>query len=107
MELAFRTRHLRSACEDEKVALQDYGEAVAATLRRRLADLRAADHLGDLVVGQPDIIGVDPPTAAFNLTERWRLFCRPNHKVLPVDANGAIDWSRIRRLLVTDITEVA
>ena len=56
MELSFAARELRELCEREALAVKAYGASVAAHLRRRLADLRAAEKLSDLVIGHPCVV---------------------------------------------------
>ena len=104
MELAFRTETLRSLCEDEELAEVHLGEAVAAVLRSRLADLGAAGNLADLPIGprapgEPDDSGV----SVIDLTEGFCIVLGANHQRNPTDPKGAIDWPRVRRLLVLDI----
>jgi hypothetical protein len=105
MELAFRTRQLRALCEDQSKAAEVFGEAVVDALRRRLADIRAADSLRDLVVGSPTIESGDDPQVTFALAGTHRLVCRTNHRTPLLDSSGRTDWYRVRRLLVTAIEE--
>lgn len=53
MELAFDTKELRAICEEPDVALAALGQAMAMTLRDRVADLRAADNLSELPLEAP------------------------------------------------------
>ena len=56
MELAFESRELRSICEQEPIANDVLGVVVAEVLRHRLADLRAATSIDDLVAGSPHTV---------------------------------------------------
>ncbi len=56
MELAFAEKNLRELCEQEAKAVKTYGQAVAARLQSRLADLRANETLGDMAVGRPSAV---------------------------------------------------
>jgi hypothetical protein len=94
---------LRALCEDENKAAELFGEVVGAALRRRLADLRAADSLGALVAGRPTMLVGSEPRVIFDLTSRFRLICRSNHSSPPLDSNGAIAWDRVHRLQVVAI----
>lgn len=53
MIVAFETVKLRRVCEDKGVAIAQLGIEVAANLRERLADIRAASTTADLLVGRP------------------------------------------------------
>ena len=58
LELAFNSRELRSICEHEPTAKDALGAEIAEALRRRLADLRAATSIADLIVGNPHTVEV-------------------------------------------------
>jgi proteic killer suppression protein len=103
MELSFRTRILRSVCEDVERAASTYGSEFAKHLKSRLADLRAAPTVLDLVVGRPIFNGSDKAELRISITDDFVLHCRPNHSSLPIDQDGAVDWRRIHRLQVIDI----
>ena len=82
MELAFDTPMLRKLCESEKIAKQDLGPEVAEQLKRRIADLRAADTVMDLVASPPSVLD-DPHQVAIALCDGWRLVCAVNHTKVP------------------------
>src|SRR6266853_4108322 len=63
MEVAFRTRSLRSLCGDEQVAVRQLGDELAMELRARIADLRAAASFDDIVAGQPAFLNGQDPRA--------------------------------------------
>src|SRR5260370_411311 len=50
MEIAFRSLSLRAVCVSEAKSIGLYGVDVAQSLKRRLADLRAADSIDELSV---------------------------------------------------------
>jgi toxin HigB-1 len=52
-EIRFKDRKLRELCEKQAVARKKLGEACAHKLRKRLADLEAAETVTDLVAGNP------------------------------------------------------
>ena len=82
VELAFATRELRSQCERQDLAEAEFGTMVAKTLRNRLADLRAARTLTDLIAGNPRWIDEDPKTLAVDLTAGYRMLLGVNHPAL-------------------------
>jgi hypothetical protein len=49
MQLTFSTQALREICEKEKTADRELGVGSASQLRRRIADILAADSLEDLI----------------------------------------------------------
>lgn len=93
MHLSFRTRALRTRCESLAAEGTTVGNA-AASLRARLADLRAAEGLTDLPLGYEQC---SAPDAA-------RLRLEPSGWIelqVPVGIASPID--RAHRLIVTHV----
>jgi len=104
LELAFRTRALRETCEDRELAAAEFGDEVAAELVRRLADLRAATSIRDIVAGDPRI---DGDRIEIRLGERHALDLVANHVKNPLGTGGQIEWSQVVRLRVMGVSERA
>jgi len=103
MELAFGTRTLRSNCEDAERAALMWGLDVAERLKDRVADLRAAGSVRDLIAGSPTLSPGTPPTATLELAAGYRLVCEVNHAAIPSNEHGEVDWERVRRLKLTRV----
>jgi hypothetical protein len=104
MEIAFQSRELRSLCEDERVAAAQLDPAVVVDLKARLADLRAAGSVSDLVAGRPAITGDSQEILTLTLCGQVTMTLVPNHPAHPpLDEQGRVDWNRVRRLRVTDL----
>ena len=104
MELAFETKPLRRLCEEEIYAINELGPSVSEKLKHRLADLRAASTIGELIAGNPRIV------ESKNLSQMkvdlcngyYILFCA-NHVNNPMTEIQTIDWSRIKRIKIIRI----
>ncbi len=104
MEVAFDSKELRTICEADTTATRELGVNVADTLRRRLADLRAASTINDLPVGSPHALeGAAGRARAVELTEGYRIVIAANHRSNPRTENGELDWSRVGRIKVLRI----
>lgn len=103
MIIAFDTKKLRETCEDNAVAVKVLGPAAAEALQQRLADLRAAGNISDVIVGNPRVSGADGATLTINLTESVHTIWSANHVSQPRDQSGQIDWSRTRRVRLLEI----
>jgi len=55
MVLTYRTKRLRSICEDEGFATVEYGPAFSTALKIRLAEIFAATCPSDLLSGYPHL----------------------------------------------------
>lgn len=106
MELSFATKTLRSLCEDEDAAVQKFGKKAAAELRARIADLRAADSVADIVAGAPRFFE-DDPRMTISVLEELEIVLRPNHLNMPLQAAGGVDWSHVRRLRIDKLNQLA
>jgi len=102
MELAFGSKHLRERCLDQSKAVRAYGMEVAETLRARLADLRAVTFLEDLPVS-PTADLEDPLVLSFPLSRGATLLTRVSHERPPLRADGSLDTSAVRRLLIEEV----
>jgi hypothetical protein len=105
MELSFRTRTLRSVCEDEAKAVAAYGERVAAQLRLRVADLRAAPSVADLPPIVTSLASGEEAGLRVAVSSEYVLRCRSSHRADAHDPEGAVDWRRVHRLQLLDIEE--
>lgn len=103
MEIAFATIPLRSICESETLARNELGELVANTLMHRLADIRAAVCITDLIVGKPEFIKDDKSCLSINLREGYQLIISANHPFNPATESGELDWRKIRRVKICEI----
>jgi plasmid stabilization system protein ParE len=107
MELAFATRQLRSLCQDGEQAAGNLSRSLTTHLQSRLADLRAAGSVADLIAGRPMLVEGREAGVQLDLSAGYVLVCRVNHADPPRDAVGKIDWRRVRRLRIVAIEKGA
>lgn len=107
VELSFRTRQLRTLCEDNERAISVFGRTIGTNLRRRLADLRAAQAIDDIIVGKPTIGGHQSSELRLSLGDGYSLLCRPNHQMTDLTAGDLFDWSHVYRLQIMKIEKVS
>lgn len=101
LEISFETKELRALCEDEALAAESFGSAVAEALKSRLADISAVDAIYDLPVGQPQsgsYKNVD--CIHIQLADSHRLTVVANHRPPRTDPLGATTWDHVRRVRV-------
>lgn len=104
MELAFDSQSLRSICEKSNIATRKLGPIVAELLKHRLADLRAARYISDLLAGAPHVLERgNHQVATVSLGDRYRLIFSANHPKNPVTEQGLVDWSRVSRIKILKI----
>lgn len=102
LEIAFDTAPLRSMCEDQDTAKLMIGDGPAEILKHRLADLRAAVSITDIVVGNARILdGSD--NMLIDLCEGCRITLRANHVNKPVKKDGKLDWTKVTRVKILSV----
>lgn len=105
LDLAFDSKLLRSICENEDEAIRELGPSAAKSLKHRLADLRAAVSITDLLVGSPKIVedGKDRQRLMVDLYDGYHILFSANHPENPVTADGKVDWQKVSRIKVLQI----
>lgn len=104
IEVAFRTKAMRDACESGELMEKKFGAEVAGVLKRRLSDLRAANSISDLFFLDPKPVpGTRGRAMSVELSQGHRLVFQANHARNPTLPDGSTDWSRVSRVQVLRI----
>jgi len=104
MEIAFRTKALRTLCLNKEAMDDRYGAENAARLRVWLADLRAAQSIGDApLLHLAPLLGNLGDEAIMTIGAGLNAIVRANHQRPPKLANGDVDWLNVERLLIQKI----
>jgi len=99
VELSFLTKRLRDLCEHEVVAKRELGAGVAAALRRRVADLRAAMSIDEISAGKPhDLDASGQRLLGITLREGYRLVVDVNHSNPHLLESDVMDRSVVTRI---------
>jgi len=105
LDLAFDTLELRFICEDEEYAINKIGPEVAKNLHHRLAEIRVAKSIDDILLGNPRIIESEELEELLIMDISFDfivVFCA-NHQIIPVDAKNRISWNKVSRIKVLQI----
>ena len=104
MEISFRTKELRKLCEDRRHADETLGVKVADILRRRLADLRAASRIEDVLLGNPSFdIHEGEQRFQLELDGFGALLFKANHLRNAANLGNAIEWTLVSRLKLVEV----
>lgn len=101
LELAFEDEVVRDQCECARSADKAFGSSVAKALRGRLADIRAASSIADLIVGRPRPTGKDQLLIDLGASHQLRLCA--NHPKGAWGPDGQLDWTSVNRVRVLGI----
>jgi glycerol-3-phosphate cytidylyltransferase-like family protein len=104
LELAFDTKLIRTTCENEESAIEQYGVEVSTKLKARLSDFRAFKYVSELVAGDPQEIKSNPHSVyKVDLCDGYRIIFCSNHVELPSSNAGEIMWSKVSRIKILKI----
>lgn len=96
MEIRFKDKDLHELCEKKAVATKKLGDIGARKLQSRLADLRAASRVTELVAGRPHPLkGERLGQFALDLLGGARLVFEPANDPVPRRDDASIEWSAV------------
>ncbi|HWQ85822.1 hypothetical protein [Brevundimonas sp.] len=103
MDFAFEDKALRHVCESHARACKALGEDAAVALHARLADLEASDNILELnwlpVVIEEDMVSIE-------FFPTHRLIVGPNEAKPPKLSSGAVDWTKVSRVILKRIEAI-
>lgn len=104
MDIFYVNDKVEVLCTDEKKAQRELGRDGFKKLRRRLADLEAAQSLDDLPAGRPHPLkGKRKGQFALDLNGGKRLVFEVADEPPPLDARGNLEWRKVRSIRITYI----
>ena len=101
--IAFGSTRIREICEDPSAADAYLGTEMGEVFRARLADIRAAATVEDLLVGEPSTGGELRRELRIGLGGSARLVLRANHRRLPLGKDGYVNWDKVSYVQVIGI----
>ena len=107
MDLAFEDEQLRAICIKRGRAVAVLGPEVAHELNKRIADVRAAETALDLLVGTRFVDGGGYEALHVSLASGFELILVANHVQNPTTASGKMDWGKVVRVKVLEISRMA
>lgn len=108
IDISWSDRKLERSCSDDKAGIRRWGADQWAILRRRLATLRAAPTMRELVGAPGRFHPLSANRAgqfALYLWGQFRLVFVPDHDPIPTTEDGGIDQARVTRISITEIVD--
>jgi hypothetical protein len=105
LELAFADQDIRALCLNPSVAKDLLGEIGSDKLQRRLADMAAVAVVSELfeLPGRPTEYPEQPGNMVVKLIDGWQLFFKSSHIKMRTLSTGAVDWTRVRRIMILKV----
>jgi proteic killer suppression protein len=109
MEIVFGSRKLGRGCNVEREGDRMWGPENARKVRRRLAELSAADSLAVVAKLPPARLhalkGDRKGQYAVDVKQPFRLIFEPAHDPIPTKDDGGVDLEQITRIRVLSIED--
>ena len=108
MEIEFRTTKLHKDCWSQRAMTGRWGPKTAKKMRRRLADLEAAETLEQMrhLPGRcHELSGDLAGCLALDLDHPYRLIFRPNQDPVPRKPDGGLAWEHVTGILIEKVVD--
>lgn len=104
MVISFISLELRNICEDSELANEKLGSKLAAKLHARLFDLVSATSIYD--ISWASLNQLDNNTCELEIKDEIKIQFCCNHSKAPTDDSGLLDWNKIFRIKIINITNI-
>ena len=104
VDILFSKDEWKELCENERIGTRKLGAQGAKKLRRRLADMRAAQTVTDLIAGRPHPLKGDRARQfAVDLDGARRLVFTAANDPPPTQDDGSVDWRQVTAVTIVFI----
>ena len=107
MDVYLATEELERLCNSASAGDRRWGDQAARTIRRRLAQLSAAETLDDMrqfASAHPhELLGDRAGQLAVNGKGAMRIIFEPDHDPPPNKPDGGLDWKRVTAIRIVAI----
>ena len=109
MNISFSSKNLQKNCNSEKESNKRWGPQRAGKIRRRLAELLAADTLADMGFLPParlhELSGKRKGQFAVDITGNYRLIFKPDHDPVPKRKDRGIDLKKVADIMILEVED--
>jgi plasmid maintenance system killer protein len=108
VEISFATRRLEKTFNSDRELLKIFGPRRAPLIRRRLDQLRAADHLAVMrtLPGRcHELIGNRRGTLSIDLDGPYRLLFEPAEDPPPAKPDGGLAWDQVTTIRILGVED--
>lgn len=96
---------MQLTCEDPKLCAKRFGR-MAPAVQRRLAQLRAAEVLTDVPLGNPHpLAGSRTGQFAVTISQNYRLVFEPADNPLPLNGEGSLDARSVTIVRILEVVD--
>ncbi|MEV0269624.1 type II toxin-antitoxin system RelE/ParE family toxin [Hamadaea sp. NPDC050747] len=106
IDVSWASGKLARSCSSDSLGKREFGEAQWQVIKRRLAVLRAAPTVADLVAvpGRFHVLTGDRAGCfALDLRGPYRLIFSADHQPIPTLSDGGIDLSQVNKVMIEEV----
>lgn len=104
MVISFKTIELRNVCEDGELAIEYFGPEQASKFQNRLFDLMSAESIFE--ISWINFKQLEDSIWEFDINDTINIQFCCNQSKAPVNDTGLINWHKIFRIKIINITNV-
>jgi len=109
MQISFINKKLAKLLNSKKEVIKKYGPVNGKIILRQLSDMVAAGTL-EVLAKLPqkrihELTGNRDEQISVDVKHPYRLILQPDYKEAPRKEDGGLDWSRITKVVVKEITD--
>jgi proteic killer suppression protein len=109
MDILFCTNRLEKECNNKRILVKRFGAQRSKLLKRRLAELSAANVLEDLrdlpQARCHELHGKRKGKLSVDLDGPYRLVFKPANDPLPKKSDGGLDWTRVTAIMIIGVED--
>ncbi|MEO5376803.1 MAG: hypothetical protein H7832_03310 [Magnetococcus sp. DMHC-6] len=104
MKIQYKNQKIEKLCNQQAVAQQTFGKPVAIKLQTRIAEIKAASRVTELIAGDPHPLkGNRLGQFSLSFSESERVVFKPNQDPIPRHEDSSIDWSQVINIIIVFI----
>ncbi len=109
MLTSFKNKKFEKECNDLKLLRREWGTEQARLIARRLTELAAADNLETMrLLPQArahELKGNREEQISLDVKHPYRLIIIPDYDVPPRRKDGGLDWQKITKIKILEVTD--
>ena len=109
MDISFRNQKLERLLSREKEILKKYGPDNGKRIQKKMTQLAAASNLEELsklpATRLHPLVGDKKGKLSLDVKHPYRMFIEPDHPKLPLKEDGGLDWGKVTKVKIIEITD--
>jgi len=109
MDITFKNKKLEKLLSREKEILKKYGSDNGRRIQKKMTQLAAASNLAELsklpATRLHPLLGDKKGKLSLDVKHPDRMLIEPDHPQLPLKEDGGLDWAKVTKVKILEITD--